>query len=154
MTRALTPAGGSREWRRLVAATLERDGYQCQMIVTVPDAHRRKGEKCAMPATTADHIIPRALGGADTLDNLQAACVPCNLLAGAKLAGRPGADLVRHHNAIIALIAMMDRVGVPHQAGRRMTVAILGRVATHPYRTVDIDAACRFRKHRGPLTRV
>lgn len=151
MTAALTPAGGSRAWRRLVAATLDRDGYACQMIVTVPGAG---GRRCGAPATTADHIVPRALGGADVLANLQAACVPCNLAAGAKLAGRAGADVVRAHNAIVALVALMDRTGVPTGAGRRLALAIIGRHAAHPFRRVDLDAACRFRRHRGPLTRV
>ena len=32
-----------------------------------------------------DHIIPRALGGPDTLDNLQAAHAVCNLRKGARL---------------------------------------------------------------------
>ncbi len=142
----LTDAGGSRGWRRLVAATLARDGYRCQMT--------RNGARCGLPATTADHIIPRALGGTDTLDNLQAACVPCNLAAGAKLRGRAGADLVRHHNAVTALVQAMDRYGVPHQAGRRMALAVLRNHTGHPYRREDIDAACRYRRHRGPLTRV
>jgi 5-methylcytosine-specific restriction endonuclease McrA len=41
---------------------------------------------CGMPgATTADHMIPRKLGGPDTLDNLRAAHVDCNGRKGARL---------------------------------------------------------------------
>lgn len=32
----------------------------------------------AVPATVADHIIPRNMGGADALDNLQALCNACH----------------------------------------------------------------------------
>lgn len=33
---------------------------------------------CGARATEADHIIPRAHGGQDTLGNLQPSCKPCN----------------------------------------------------------------------------
>lgn len=33
---------------------------------------------CRGPATTADHITPRSLGGSDDLDNLRPACKRCN----------------------------------------------------------------------------
>ena len=36
-------------------------------------------------ASHLDHVIPRALGGADTRDNLVCACTDCNLSKGAKL---------------------------------------------------------------------
>ena len=152
MRAALTPAGGTRAWRRLVDATLARDGYTCQMTVAMPG--QPPGRVCGRPATTADHIIPRALGGGDELANLQAACVPCNLAAGAKLRGRAGADLVRSHNAITALVAALDSCGVPVGAGRREALAALAARNAHPYRRADVDAAVRFRRHRGPLTRV
>ena len=52
--------GGSRPWRRMVATVLRRDNGICWI--------------CGQPgADTADHLLPRALGGPDTLDNLRAA---------------------------------------------------------------------------------
>jgi 5-methylcytosine-specific restriction endonuclease McrA len=144
MRRPLSAAGGSRAWRRLVAACLARDGYICRLT--------RDGHPCGAPATTADHVIPRAYGGADRLDNLQAACIPCNLRKGARLRGHGGAALVARHNAVIAIVARLDAAGVPVDAGRRG--AALALATGHPWRSTDIDAACRYRRHRGPLTRV
>ena len=45
---------------------LRRDNYQCQYC----------GKKTH--ALTIDHVIPKSRGGADTWDNLVAACVKCN----------------------------------------------------------------------------
>ena len=47
-----------------------RDNYTCQY--------------CFGPARQADHVIPRRKGGADSLDNLVASCVPCNYTAGGR----------------------------------------------------------------------
>lgn len=44
----------------------KRDLYQCQIC-------RRSGVELEV-----DHIIPISRGGSDTVDNLQALCVPCN----------------------------------------------------------------------------
>lgn len=45
---------------------LRRDNYQCQYC----------GKKTH--ALTIDHVIPKSRGGADSWDNLVAACVKCN----------------------------------------------------------------------------
>jgi HNH endonuclease/AAA domain len=55
---------GGRRAQALTRAVLERDGYRCVY--------------CGGPATTADHIVPRSAGGTDSMDNLRAACRPCN----------------------------------------------------------------------------
>jgi 5-methylcytosine-specific restriction endonuclease McrA len=56
--------------RRLRLIVLERDGHRCR--------------HCGAPATTADHYpIAKADGGPTTLDNLVAACTPCNSRSGA-----------------------------------------------------------------------
>ncbi len=52
------------KWEALRKACLERDGHICAY--------------CGRPATTADHVIPKAAGGLDVLDNLVAACHECN----------------------------------------------------------------------------
>lgn len=43
---------------------LARDNYNCVY--------------CGNPATTIDHVIPRAVGGKSTFDNCVAACLSCN----------------------------------------------------------------------------
>jgi hypothetical protein len=49
-------------------AALIRDGYQCQI----------RGANCEGWTNTVDHIIAKAQGGSDALENLRAACPPCN----------------------------------------------------------------------------
>lgn len=58
---------------------LERDGWECQV---------KLDEGCTMAATCVDHVIPRAAGGSDHPDNLQASCEHCNAAKGAS-APRP-----------------------------------------------------------------
>lgn len=55
-------------WDALRAATLRRARHKCE--------HTREdtGQPCGSPATDADHIVPHAEGGTDTLDNMQALC--------------------------------------------------------------------------------
>ena len=55
-------------WARISRAVVERDGYQCRL--------RLPG--CTALATTADHIIRRSQGGDSSMENLRAACRPCN----------------------------------------------------------------------------
>lgn len=55
---------------------------------------RGRCEYCQTPITVViemeiDHIVPRAVGGSDTLDNLCVACISCN---GYKLAFQEGID--------------------------------------------------------------
>jgi 5-methylcytosine-specific restriction endonuclease McrA len=59
----------SRQRYRLIDACLARYGTVCHLC--------RRAE-----ATTADHLIPRSAGGANTLDNLRPACGPCNTARG------------------------------------------------------------------------
>lgn len=56
--------GSTWAWRKLRAACLARDGYKCVW--------------CGAPASHADHLIPKSMGGPDALPNLVAACPPCN----------------------------------------------------------------------------
>lgn len=52
-------------WRRLRLVVLDRDGHVCRW--------------CGDVATEADHVVPRALGGADLdINNLVASCKQCN----------------------------------------------------------------------------
>jgi hypothetical protein len=129
-----------------VAYVLRRDGYVCLMP--------RDGHRCGAPATSADHIVPRSLGGSDEPDNLRAACLPCQLRQGGHLRGRAGTVAVKHHNAVLAIVNALDRAGLPSDAGRRSAITALAAHTAHPWRGVDIDAACQYRSTRGPLTRV
>lgn len=57
--------GYGTEWDRTRAAILKRDKYLCQPCLI---------EGKATPATQVDHIKPRAQGGSEAPDNLQAIC--------------------------------------------------------------------------------
>lgn len=58
-------------------AVLSRDGKICQLC------GKQVGNQLHL-----DHVIPYALGGADSVDNLRVTCAPCNL-------GRPKPKRVR-----------------------------------------------------------
>ncbi|WP_353962908.1 HNH endonuclease [Streptomyces sp. NBC_01571] len=55
-------------WEKVRAQALKRDGYICQL----------QFGGCVGEADTVDHVLAKANGGTDTLDNLVAACRPCN----------------------------------------------------------------------------
>ena len=63
-------SGSTRQWRRLRAWVLERDGHMCR--------------RCGAPAHHVDHVVPVARGGSDHEVNLQALCARCNVLKGAR----------------------------------------------------------------------
>jgi 5-methylcytosine-specific restriction endonuclease McrA len=54
-----------------------RDRFQCQYCGADEDL-------------TFDHVIPRSRGGKTTWENVVAACAPCNLLKGGRLAHQCG----------------------------------------------------------------
>jgi len=56
--------GYTRAWRTLAKRVLKRDQFICHW--------------CGGLATTADHVVAKADGGTDAMDNLVAACKPCN----------------------------------------------------------------------------
>lgn len=68
-----TIAWGGRRVGRTRQVILARDEHTCQGCGAGP---LRPDE------LHVDHIIPRAMGGTDTADNLQALCVRCNLAKG------------------------------------------------------------------------
>lgn len=147
MTSALRPAGGTRQWRRICAHVFATKGRNCLMM--------RDGRICAAPATTVQHIRRREHGGTDDPANLLPACEPCNYGERADpvpqaLLARPGLS-ARH----CAVVDALDALGLACSAGRRQARTILTAWrpdlrATGP----DLDTACRWRRARGPLTRL
>ena len=62
--------GYGTEWDHTRARILKRDKHLCQPC-------RQAGQTSA--ATQVDHIKPRARGGSEADDNLQAICTACHL---------------------------------------------------------------------------
>ncbi len=54
----------SSQWKKLRERILRRDSWTCYY--------------CGAEADTVDHLVPRAKGGTDDMDNLVAACRSCN----------------------------------------------------------------------------
>jgi 5-methylcytosine-specific restriction protein A len=65
---ALRDDGSTALWRKIRQRVLLRDQHTCQ--------------RCGLEATHVDHVVPRRLGGDDSMDNLQALCRQCNLSKG------------------------------------------------------------------------
>lgn len=61
--------GYGAAWVKTRARVLTRDHYLCQPCLD---------KKRPTPATEVDHINPKAKGGTDDDDNLQAICTPCH----------------------------------------------------------------------------
>ncbi len=61
--------GYGRLWDSIRPRILKRDRHLCQECL-------RHGR--ATPATTVDHIIPKAHGGTDADSNLESLCWPCH----------------------------------------------------------------------------
>lgn len=134
---------GTRRWRVIRDHVLERDRYRCMMA--------RDGRVCGAYADTVQHVIRRADGGTDDLSNLVAACQPCNYGE----TGGPGRPPGRLSAREVQLVAILDARGLPAGVGRRRAITVLQ--TDHPgvrYRSTEIDNACRWRRHRGPLGRL
>ena len=67
---ALRSNGSTTAWRKLREIVIRRDGV-CQM--------------CGQEGNHVDHVIPRRLGGDDSITNLQLLCASCNLSKGGGL---------------------------------------------------------------------
>lgn len=66
-----TERGYGGQWRKRRERIMGRDKYLCQPCWA---RHR------VMPAVAVDHIVPKAEGGTDADDNLQAICKTCHKL--------------------------------------------------------------------------
>ena len=61
--------GYGNDWVKLRAKVLKRDDYLCQPC---------KQANIYREAKQVDHIINKAIGGTNDLDNLQAICIDCH----------------------------------------------------------------------------
>lgn len=73
--------GYGYQWEKLRKVVLQRDAGLCQPC-------RTKGT--LTPANIVDHIIPKAEGGFDDMDNLQVICRRCHIEKTAKESARSG----------------------------------------------------------------
>lgn len=141
---ALTSKGSTRRWRRTRKALLDRKGTRC--------AAERDGHVCGAFANTAGHRKRREHGGTDHSTNLEPQCEQCNY--GEVTTDPPdGPPRMSTQRALIA--RTMDAAGLPTTAGRRRALDALA--TAHPgvrWRSADVDAACRWRRWRGPLCRL
>jgi 5-methylcytosine-specific restriction enzyme A len=67
--------GSTTAWRKIRQTVINRDQC-CQMCGTEE-------------RLTVDHIVPRVLGGTDSLNNLQVLCGSCNSSKGGRFFDRP-----------------------------------------------------------------
>lgn len=72
MKRTASSRGYGWRWQQLRLLILARDGWVCRW--------------CDEPATTVDHLQPKAQGGSDSPANLVACCARCNSSRGGELA--------------------------------------------------------------------
>ena len=85
---------------------IKRDGHQCQYcgVRGVP--------------MTVDHIIPKTRGGADSWDNLVAACVRCNNTKGDRVLAEVGLSLLRRPRKPSRLAFIQHFVGINNKKWR------------------------------------
>lgn len=143
MSSALTRRGSTSRWRRIREAILIRDRSICRKVVD--------GHLCGAYADTVGHIVRRENGGTDDPANLHAECTACNY--GER--PTPAAAVTRPTLMQVGIARLLDEAGLPCTAGRRQArTALAGRFPTARFRSGDLDAACAYRRGRGPLTRV
>jgi hypothetical protein len=142
VTSSLTRRGSTRRWRRIQEAILIRDRHTCRAL--------RDGHICGAHADTVGHIVRRENGGGDEPANLRAECGPCNY---GEIAPAP-ATPVRPSLTQLGIARVLDKAGLPVSAGRRQALdALHTELPANRFRSADVDTACRYRRHRGPLTR-
>lgn len=135
---------GTRQWGVIRAYVLDRDRYRCRMMTD--------GLVCNAYADTVQHVIRREHGGGDELSNLVAACAGCNY--GERSSIPPAPPRCLSARAVL-VVAALDAVGAPTTLGRRRALPILVRLRPgEKFSWEDIDTACRWRRHRGPLGRL
>lgn len=135
---------GTRQWGVIRTYVLDRDRHLCKMMVD--------GHVCNAYADTVQHVIRREHGGTDELSNLIAACAGCNYSERSTIAPAPPTRLSAR---AVLVVQALDSVGAATTVGRTRAIPILRRIRpAERFSWEDIDAACRWRRHRGPLGRL
>ncbi len=98
-----------RPWKKIILSRkniLRRDNYQCQY--------------CGKRTTdlTIDHVIPKAIGGKDTWENLVTACMKCNNKKGNHHPDEIGMHLMRQPRRPSHLLFIQTAIGVPDDQWR------------------------------------
>lgn len=73
-------------WMKLRGLVIGRDPICMIVHRLIADGHVSRGsaeheqleELCTQVSTLADHVVPKAAGGDDAMDNLQGGCAPCH----------------------------------------------------------------------------
>lgn len=83
--RSCTRDIAAKEWRRLRALVIDRDGCRCVYCGAPGTATKGPDGE----AWHVDHVLPILRGGATTLGNLALACMACNIKKGTALPESP-----------------------------------------------------------------
>ena len=67
--KSTTQRGYGHQWRKLRDSVMRRDQGLCQVCLAIGKY---------TPADEVDHVTPKAAGGSEEPDNLQAICKPCH----------------------------------------------------------------------------
>lgn len=86
------------------------------------------------PATQADHIVPKAYGGGDNLDNLRPSCAKCNTSRGARQGNQDRARMQKARNAAVAITTGEPPPSKAKTTQKKSQSAVFGAPIGHPDR--------------------
>ena len=73
----MPPASAAR--KRALAFGYEGEHFTLEEWLALAEHYGHRCLRCGSPGRiTVDHVIPLSLGGANTIDNIQPLCEPCN----------------------------------------------------------------------------
>lgn len=96
----------SKKKLSFVSRIYERDGCNCWYcgckLLALEEIQKLPNGEVPPNYPTLDHVIPRLVGGGDSLDNLRAACPECNNAKGYELPYEQYAD--KSHKQLLGLL--------------------------------------------------